>query len=183
MHRIPLIILVALALTACGDRADDDIVALVQVDDVHDVVVIRADDVDLTPTLVVCLVPHGDTGSTDDNTCAAVDPLLWTRRSVSASLDPGPTSSLIVVVHDQARFDIVQPSSLRTSEPVTVHLPAGPNGWLSPLTLNVIVAESDLTSDNAIGCLDTGLAGGVNPVFISADGAASEPDDLQTACI
>jgi hypothetical protein len=182
MHRTALLVVIAIGLTACGDSTTDDVVALVQVDGAHDVVVAREDDVDLTPTLLVCLVPHGDTGATDDNRCVDVDPWSWTRRSVAASLDPGPNSTLIVVIHEQAGFDIVAPTSLQTSDSVTVHLPAGPIGLLTPLTLNVIVAESDLTIDNAIGCLDTGLAGGINPVFIAAAEAASEPDDLQSAC-
>ena len=182
MHRTALLVVVALGLTACGDSTSDDVVALVQIDDVHDVVVISEDDVDLTPKLLVCLLPHGDTGATDDNRCAEVDPWYWTRRSVAASLEPGPTSTLIVVIHEQAGFDIVQPASLQTSDSVMVHLPAGPTGLLTPLTLNVVVAESDLTTDNAIGCLDTGLAGGINPVFIAAAENASEPDDLQSAC-
>ena len=52
------------------------------------------------------------------------------------------------------------------------------------------MAESDLTLDNVIGCLTTGLAGGINPVFITATSAGpnggSTPApaaDLQTACI
>jgi hypothetical protein len=182
MHRTALLVVVALGLSACGDSPTDDVVALVQVDDVHDIVVIREADVDLTPTLLVCLVPHGDTGATDDNRCAEVDPWYWTRRSVAASLEPGPTSTLIVVIHERAAFDIVEPASMQTSDSVMVHLPAGPVGLPTSLTLNVIVAETDLTTDNAIGCLDTGLAGGTNPVFIAAAETASEPDDLQSAC-
>jgi hypothetical protein len=71
---------------------------------------------------------------------------------------------------------------MQTSDSVMVHLPTGPVGLPTSLTLNVIVAETDLTTDNAIGCLDSGLAGGTNPVFIAAAETASEPDDLQSAC-
>lgn len=191
MYRLALLILAALSMSACGsDGSDADVVASVQVDDRNDLVVIRIDEADLTPSLLICRVPHGDAPAVDSDSCAAVDPWRWNRASISASLHPGPTSSLVVVVHDQAGFRLVQPASIRTAAPVELHLPAGPIGSASPLILQVVVAESDLTIDNAIGCLTTGLAGGVNPVFITATSAGpnggSTPApaaDLQTACI
>ena len=189
MHRAAVLTLVALIATACGsDSSVDDVVASVQVDEAHDVVVIRSVETDMTPTLLVCRVPHGET-SVDTNRCADVDPWRWTRTSISANLEPGPTSSLLVVVHDEARFRVIQPTGLRLGPPVDIHLPAGPIGALAPLALKVAVAESELTADNAIGCLTTGLAGGTNPVFITATMAESKvpvtapPTDLQTACV
>ena len=191
MHRSALFILAVVNLAACGtDGSRANVVASVQVDDSHDVVVIRTDEADLTPSLLVCRVPHGDASAVDVNSCAGVDPWRWSRTSIAASLDPGPSSSLVVVVHDEATFSLVQPASLRAAASVELHLPAGPIGSLAPLTLHVVVAESDLTTDNAVGCLTTGLAGGTNPVFITATSAdttggplPTPPANFQTACI
>lgn len=191
MYRSALFTLVAVFVSACGsDGVAVDVVASVQVDDSHDVVVIRTDEADLTPSLLVCRVPHNDPSAVDINGCAVVDPWRWSRTSIAASLDPGPGSSLLVVVHDQATFTLARPASFRTAAPIELHLPAGPIGSMAPLTLHVVVAESDLTTDNAIGCLTTGLAGGTNPVFITATAADTTvgptpkpPADFQTACI
>lgn len=190
MKRAALILVVAVLATACGsaDRSAD-VIARLQTDANHDVVVIRRAETDLTPTLQVCRVPHGDHGAVHSNGCAVVDPMRWGRASLAAGLDPGPGASLLVVVHSEAEFDLARPSGLRLAEPIGIFLPSEPIGSLAPLTLQVLVAESGLALDNAVGCFSSGLAGGTNPVFITASLATGgsgapipPPADLQTAC-
>lgn len=190
MRLAALCLATAVLATSCRGGGVDasDVIASVQLDDAHDVIVVRTDEPDMTPSLRVCRVPHGERAAVHDNSCASVDPWRWSRTSIAASLDPGPEASLLVVVHAQAQFDLARSTGLEKSQSVDLHLPAEPIATLAPLPLQIVLAGSSLSVDNTVGCLTTGLAGGTNPVFITATAGGAgvspaPPPDLETACL
>ncbi|MFQ5557328.1 MAG: hypothetical protein ACE5GB_07465 [Acidimicrobiales bacterium] len=166
----------ALGATACAGASasdGDDVVASLQVDDTHDLVIMRIPDDDHSDTMRVCLTGHGEKAAPDTDPCPPFAPRGGGPTALGASLvtdADAQVSELVVVTHDQAGFRTAVPGPMAIAAPVDITLPPGLTFTAIPMRIHV--GRSEQSVDRLIGCFDTGLAGLERAVLITSVPAA-----------